>query len=120
MAKGEADLGPVLEALKAVMRRAAPDMTVKADDDAGLTLETGWTEKGKPVWFGAVQRKRYVAYHLMPVYTHPALAQGISPELRKRMQGKSCFNFTAVDEAAFAELEALTAEGARLYAGPFR
>jgi hypothetical protein len=29
--------------------------------------------------------------------------------LRRRMQGKSCFNFTAVDETLLAELAELTA-----------
>ena len=33
---------------------------------------------------------------------------GISPELKKRMQGKSCFNFKDVDEKLFKELAALT------------
>ena len=32
------------------------------------------------------------------------------PELRRRMQGKACFNFTRVDEALFAELATLTAD----------
>lgn len=32
-----------------------------------------------------------------------------SPALRKRMQGKSCFNFTRVDDALFFELVDLTA-----------
>jgi len=52
--------------------------------------------------------KRYVSYHLMPIYTLPDLVANISPELRKRMQGKSCFNFTTVDEGLMTELEALT------------
>jgi hypothetical protein len=30
--------------------------------------------------------------------------------LRAHMQGKSCFNFKAVDETLFGELERLTAE----------
>jgi hypothetical protein len=34
----------------------------------------------------------------------PDLLAGISDGLRKRMQGKSCFNFTAPDDVAFAEL----------------
>ena len=38
------------------------------------------------------------------------LVKSISPELRKRMQGKTCFNFTRIDEPLFAELEALTAK----------
>jgi hypothetical protein len=35
----------------------------------------------------------------------------MSPELRKRMQGKACFNFKAVDKSLFEELAALTREG---------
>jgi hypothetical protein len=47
----------------------------------------------------------------MPDYVHPDLVDGMSPELRKRMQGKSCFNFTRLDQALLAELEHLTAAG---------
>ena len=36
----------------------------------------------------------------MPVYGLPELLADISPELRRRMQGKACFNFTRVDERA--------------------
>jgi len=43
----------------------------------------------------------------MPVYMYPELFDTISPELKKRMQGKSCFNFTKVDETLFEELAAL-------------
>ena len=69
-------------------------------------------ENKKPLWFGAVQmKKRYVSYHLMPVYLNPQLLEGISLELRKRMQGKSCFNFSTPDAALFKELAALTKAG---------
>jgi hypothetical protein len=71
----------------------------------------------EPLFFGAVRiRKNYVSYYLMPVYIQPALLEGLSAPLRRRMQGKSCFNFTAVDEALFDELAALTARGFALYA----
>ncbi len=67
------------------------------------------TSMGREVWFGAVgPRKSYVSYHLMPVYWFPELLKGISPALKKRMQGKSCFNFKEMDEDLFAELAALT------------
>jgi hypothetical protein len=33
---------------------------------------------------------------------------GVSEQLLARMQGKSCFNFKAVDEELFGELEKLT------------
>jgi hypothetical protein len=67
---------------------------------------------GKDMWFGAVRiGKRYVSYHLMPVYVFPDMLREMSPELRKRMQGKSCFNFTHVDEQMFEELDKLTKLG---------
>ena len=42
--------------------------------------------------------KRYVSYHLFSLYLEPGQLDGLSPELRKRMQGKTCFNFTRVDD----------------------
>ena len=56
--------------------------------------------------------KAYVSFHLMSVYAYPKLLQDISPELKKRMQGKACFNFKAVDEKLFKELAKLTKAGA--------
>jgi len=47
----------------------------------------------------------------MPVYIFPDLLKNISPALKKRMQGKSCFNFTKIDEALIAELDDLTKRG---------
>ena len=44
----------------------------------------------------------------MPVYEDPALLSDISDALRDRMQGKSCFNFTADEPSLFKELDALT------------
>ena len=49
---------------------------------------------------------------VVTVDARPALQNAISPMLRKRMQGKSCFNFVAVDEPLFAELAGLTARSA--------
>ena len=69
-------------------------------------------KNGRALFFGAVQvRKSFVSYHLMPVYVQPALLDGISTALKKRMQGRSCFNFSAVDTALFGELAALTKAG---------
>jgi hypothetical protein len=53
--------------------------------------------------------KRYVSYYLMGIYRDPSLLDGLSEALRKRMQGKSCFNFSKIDEELFHELDLLTA-----------
>jgi hypothetical protein len=67
---------------------------------------------GRPLFVAAVQiKKNYVSYHLIPVYAVPLLLRGMSPALKKRMQGKACFNFTTIDHAQAKELSALTRKG---------
>ena len=70
------------------------------------------TYKDRPMYFAGVGlSKNYVSFHLMSVYACPEFVKSMSPELKKRMQGKSCFNFTAVDPVLFAELDELTRAG---------
>ncbi len=51
----------------------------------------------------------------MPIYMSPELQKSISPALKKRMQGKACFNFTAIDQECFAELGRLTATSLKIF-----
>jgi hypothetical protein len=69
---------------------------------------------GGVLFAGVKLGKRYVSYYLMSVYQRPDTV--ISPELTKRRQGKSCFNFTTIDDGLFDELADLTADGRELYA----
>jgi len=113
MASGEKDFGPVFDRLKAVLAPYAPGMHVTDDNDTwyGLDLAPP-AERNPSTWFGSVRRgKRYVSIYLMPVYADPSLMDGASAGLRKRMQGKSCFNFTKVDEPLIGELEGLVQAG---------
>ena len=105
-----ADLPEVHERLKAILGSHRGALAVTADGPAGMTLEVPGLE-GKPWGYVAGTRlgKRYVSYYLMPVYANPALEASISPALTRRRQGKSCFNFAAIDESLFAELGELTA-----------
>ena len=58
-------------------------------------------------FFAAVKTgTTYVSLYLKPVYTWPQLLEGISPGLRKRLQGsRTAFSFATVDEELFTELE---------------
>ena len=105
-----ADFSTTFISLSEILRKYASGMSIKIDEPGNFYLELPATmRKDKPKFFGAVQAKKsYVSYHLMPVYENPALLNGISDSLRKTMQGKSCFNFKAVDTALFKELDALT------------
>ncbi len=105
-----ADLTAVHDRLRAILAPYRSGFSVTRDGDDGLTLETPGLE-GEPWGYVAGTRlgKRYVSFYLMSVYGQPDLLDGMSRELRRRMQGKSCFNFTRIDEPLLAELETLTA-----------
>ena len=103
------DFDAVDRRLRAILDPLRPRLTASKDGPEGLVLEIPGLE-GKPWgYFAGIRRgKRYVSYYLMSVYASPELTASMSPELRRRMQGKSCFNFTSVDEPLFAELARLT------------
>ncbi|HEY5903375.1 MAG TPA: DUF1801 domain-containing protein [Anaerolineales bacterium] len=95
--------------LRAILEPYAASLTVRHDTPGHYYLDGPYSEKwGKQLFFASAQiRKNYVSFYLMPVYMYPDLLEDISPELRKRMQGKSCFNFRKPEPALFRELEEL-------------
>jgi len=111
------DLNQVFNRLREILRPYAAKLELTVDSTTNYCLYTRHIMQNKqPLHFASVQiRKRYVSYYLMPVYVRPKLLDGISAELRKRMQGKSCFNFTTVDEPLFKELARLTKAGFMSY-----
>lgn len=110
-------LQPVFRQLRAIMEPYAAKLDRTVDTDVELYVDTRHTMKNrKPLFFGAVRvNKAYVSFHLMPVYVQPALLDGVSPALKRRMQGKSCFNFSAIDKPLFTELAALVKAGYASY-----
>ena len=87
-------------------------VTVDKEGDFQVASPDMQDRIGRPLFVAGVQmRKNYVTYHLMPVYASPRLAQSLSPGLKKRMQGKSCFNFTRIEAEHVKELSALTQRG---------
>ena len=117
--KSPQDFPAVFARLKAIMQPYERGALRANPDEPGnytLTGPAGPFTRGRELWFGAVQiKKNYVSYHLMAVYAFPELLKDISPELKKRMQGKACFNFTSVDEAIFGELATLTERGVQRF-----
>lgn len=107
----------VFSALKALLVPYAHSMSVSTDNETEYYLNSRYIQKNKkPLFFAAVQiKKNYVSFHLMPVYVEPAILTTASDELKQRMQGKSCFNFTRTEPALFRELALLTKTGYQHY-----
>jgi hypothetical protein len=104
------ELPIVFEQLKNILKPYAENLTLKTDTLDTYYIDGPYSEKWKKqLFFGSTQvKKNYVSFYLMPVYMYPDLLQDISPELKKRMQGKSCFNFKKVEPNLFEELAVLT------------
>ena len=107
------DFPGAFAALRQILMKQAAGMIVQTDTPTEFTLITpAIGPNKKPLWFGAVMsRKSAVTYHLMPLYYNPRLHAAIAPELKARMQGKSCFNFRHPDPGLFARLDELTRLG---------
>ena len=103
--------------LKQILKKYQKHLKVKSDKKDAFNLYAGYSEKYKrDIYFGGVEiKKNYVSFHLMPVYINPELLKDISPDLKKRMQGKSCFNFKTVNKQHIKELTVLTKKGFDYY-----
>lgn len=99
------------------MKKHAKHLNCNADNSREIYYDTFYIMKnGKPLFFGSASiRKNYVSFYLMPVYVNPQLLEGASAELKKRMQGKSCFNFKEVNPKLLKELTMLTQKGFEYY-----
>jgi hypothetical protein len=112
------------DSLRTVLAKFVGPLAVRADSPEVFTVVTKTPSpfpqhKGQPMWFGEVRLgKAYASFHLMPLYMSDTLTGTISPALKKRMQGKTCFNFKDDPEPELlAELERLTEAGLKDWSG---
>ena len=110
------DFAAVDRRLREILEPLQSRLVVTKDGPDSLGLEIPGLE-GTPWGYVAGIRhgKRYVSFYLMSIYALPDLLASMSPDLRRRMQGKSCFNFTTVDEPLFVELARLIKAGFEPY-----
>jgi hypothetical protein len=104
-------------ALKNILAPYEKDLHVQPERPGRYWMETKYPAfKGKPLFFAGVAiNKNYVSYYLMPIYVKPELAKNLSLELKKRKQGKCCFNFAVPDPVLFQELADMTRAGFACY-----
>jgi len=108
-----AEFPAIFVRLRAILQKNIGRLSVKKDTPAHYCLAGGLHPKHKtPIDIAWVKiDKNYVSFHLMPIYGCPQLLDDCSEKLKARMQGKSCFNFKAIDDELFTELDNLTARG---------
>lgn len=103
--------------LKEIMKKNERNLHVLYDDSDNYYLETYPSfsnQKGE--FFGAVQvKKSYISFHLMPVYYYPELLDNVPLDLKKHMQGKSCFNFKNIDKSLITALKKLVLNAYKKY-----
>jgi hypothetical protein len=116
------DFEAVFEALKSVLGKYEKQLSVKAGKPGEYTLETRSPSpfpqhKGQPLFFAGLRvGKAYVSFHLLPLYLCPPLNAQITPALKKRMQGKACFNFKTLPDAKLtADLKRVTEASIKLW-----
>ena len=105
------------DSLRAMLSEFAPLFQVTADTSERYSLSSrGLVWRGGPLFFAEVRTgKVYTSYHLMPLYVDPSL-QAVSPDLAKRKQGKTCFNFKKdVPPELIEELRVLSQRGIEVY-----
>lgn len=95
------------------MRKYERHLEVVGDGPSAYMLATkAKTRTGVQIYFGGVRAgKTYVSYHFFPIYACPDLLPQVPPELRSRMQGKSCFNFKTIDGDKLRMLKEMTRAG---------
>jgi hypothetical protein len=99
------DLDLAFQGLRKILKAYDKKLRIAKDGPGDYLSESKAIRyQGRPVMFAGITSKSYVALHLFPVYMFPDLLKGISPELKKRMQGKACWNFKKPEELLFAEL----------------
>ena len=108
--KSDSNFQNIFTHLKSILIPYGDELTIETNEAGKFYLNTKFIMPNKKVMFfgAATLGKNYVSFHLMPIYVYPELLNCISSDLKKRMQGKSCFNFKVIDTKLFAELTKLT------------
>jgi hypothetical protein len=113
------DFPAIFSTLKPVLSKHSKRLIVKIDTPTEYVVTAKSPSpfpqhKGQPLDFAYLRLgKSYVSIHLLSLDMTPS---GISPALKKRMQGRTCFNFSSPppDELVF-ELKQLADAGVRLW-----
>jgi uncharacterized protein YdhG (YjbR/CyaY superfamily) len=100
----DAERRPHVEALRALVKKTVPG----ASEGIAWGM-LGFAYEGRP--FAAIAaHKSYLSLYLMDLYTQPALRKKHEKALSKLKMGKSCINFSSIDELPLETIVAIVKE----------
>jgi hypothetical protein len=109
--------------LSASLKKLSPPMvcskdTAKCVELIGNTpVPYGSTKKIIPGMYFAsvVARKDVVSFYFMPIYYHEKDFADIAPGLMKRLKGKTCFQFTTLEQIDEKEVSVMLKRGTQAW-----
>lgn len=108
-----AELEATADRLWAFLEPYRPQL--EPNDLYGLPTLRWPSAKAHDFFAGVRIAERHVAFHLMPLVRHPELADELSHDLRRRLKGKTTFNFMTLDPTIAEELDSFVARCFRVY-----
>ena len=115
------ELNEVFGKIKEILKKYEPPFGHKIDSNTGYDL---WSfravemsgRKYPELYFGGITlRGKYVSLYNMAIYIHKELLADLSPALKKKLSGKSCFHLTEVDNTMLTEIETLYDKAYQFY-----
>ena len=114
-----AELASIFTRLRGILQKYAGTLSVQEDTPERYCLGASPGPATLKAWRGKTRSgtipvawvqvgKAYVSYHLMGIHGNTRLLNALSQALKRRMQGRTCFNFKSHDESLFEELDKLT------------
>ncbi len=110
----------IFKILKAILAQYAPPFSVINDLETRYELSSQQEvlvlgKKKQGMYFGAVMMHGgHVGFYMMSAYM-TNLANDLSPELKKCLKGKSCFQIKKIDDIILAQIETFTATSYQYY-----
>jgi hypothetical protein len=115
------DLQSIYMMLKELLHPFSPPLTITKDEEARFDLvsikkvEIEGRKRSEVYFASIIQRKDYVGFYFMPVYSAPEMKAFFQPELLGRLKGKSCFHIKSLDEKLLGQIRQACEKGFHLY-----
>ena len=111
----------IFHQLRLLLAECVPPLRAKADsptlyDVCGTKTVTVAKKTVEGMYFASVaERKGATVLYFFPIYTHPKAFGGISADLKKCLEGKSCFHFQTLDPKLLAAVRDMVKAGLAIY-----